>query len=207
MFLTGAVICFLLFGTYDYIDNAFAFLLLFAFCYLVGLIYHHFVYVLGSKLGLNNRYCLIRRSLAEVIKENEALDSDTMSQISSYMGYNDKVLKVKYFEAYSHLQMIHQLGSVPTLEAQSSFCRNMWPLTLWALIKAICSVCGCCSCSCMGATWSLDTCHSSIKCLVLIVLASLIVLIPLARNLIEKKIHKVVWEAVLYLQEGSGSPS
>ena len=153
------------------------------FSYAFGLAFHHLINQIRC---LHNPYCIIRKTAIDFFKNKKPIGAP----------YDDKTaLKEDYFHAYYRLVKQQRItgSSIPVLEAQSAFCRNLaviswihlvvfilrpgW-ITIWG--KHIC----CCE--------SFFYCY----CISLIILCFVL---PFIWYKIEIKIHSLIWEMDYYL--------
>lgn len=95
-------------------------LLYYAGCYVVGLVFHKIVELITPCLR-NCPYILYKGYKEADLGKNQNKDKYRTSN-----GAIKKDIKHDYYDKYYYLQKNNSLGSVPTLEAQSAFLKNLW---------------------------------------------------------------------------------
>ena len=163
--------------------------------YLLGLTWHKTIEWLCCTTRIK-RFLNTFKNILEALKRNspkliEEAESRIMEQSDkkNVLEYSDNCLMRRYYFAYYYIQEKGALGSIPVLEAQEAFLRDIaFPLPLllyfrsnWILEKLI-------ECSPLG----FFILRLSISIFVLIVLL-------IIHSSIQKKIHESVWDTAYYL--------
>ncbi|MDR3180944.1 MAG: hypothetical protein LBT61_03330 [Prevotellaceae bacterium] len=161
------------------IDGIIGGTMLFIACYTIGLVYHKLVELMTNKWFRNNR-CCIRKSWEKFCTEYKK-DNDKKENSQWTKGNRHD-----YFKAYYTLMKEGMLGSIPVLEAQVAFLRNLVLITVAYTIKMYC--CSWCWC-----------CLSISPCSFTVALIILLVLMVVALISIQNKIYYLVWEGYEYL--------
>jgi hypothetical protein len=99
----------------------------------------------------------------------------------------------EYYKAYYALMKANKLNSIPVLEAQVAFLRNIAPITLSYIITIYCCY-HCCCCCCHSLVPAIVT-----PCCFIIALLILLVGMVIAFFSIQNKIYYLVWEGYEYL--------
>lgn len=142
--------------------------------YVVGLCYHRIIEALYSCLGLRNNKCMIDKAYKDVCKE---FPTACIMENS----------KESYYDKYYLLMQKGCLGSIPILEAQLAFMRNIIPIlaAYVGLLLAGCSkVC--------ALVHNLFGCGS--QCIVAVILTVFFFVLIMMLYSVQLKIHKLVWE-------------
>lgn len=150
--------------------------LVFIACYVVGLVYHKIMERLLK--SLRNPMCLLKKSYQKVDKEFDIKDTIAPSEKD-------------YYGAYYLLMKRQCLNSIPVLEGQEAFVRNIIPI----LVVYVLQLC-CCHSSLenlFGNLWGMGCCPAGV--ILLIVIALLVIWYSL-----KLKIHKLVWEGAYFLK-------
>ena len=152
--------------------------------YLIGLLWHKISELFFEKIGFRNNPAQIKK-IAE--KEDKGLDNVFFGKGA------DEIILEKYYTAYYLLMEKNCLNSIPILEAQVAFIKNLTPLIgLYILVLLHCdneiyifikSIIG------MGNTLPLII-------LLLIMMIGLTIVLPTLQN----KIYLLVWEGNKYLK-------
>ena len=177
IFIPGLLLTALFVPIYDVEFGCFSGILLFAISYIFGLIYHKIIEYICKPIS--NHKCLI-------LKAREKFVGDFKNRNGKDIEKAD--LDTDYYAAYYKLIKHNALGSIPTLEAQFAFLRNM---TLVIVAYAIAfSDCGLFS----------DLFHEDIiTCGLQILLILFIPACLVIAYLIQKKIYHLVWEGAYYI--------
>jgi hypothetical protein len=158
-------------------------ILVFVASYITGLIYHKLMEQLLSGCFRNSSSAI--KTQAEKFYEGYNKDRK--------QDENDKVKKEysrhEYYKAYYVLMKNNCLNSIPTLEAQVVFIRNMLPIILLYIIAL------CCSCKMCRLPESVNSCA-----LAIVLFITEFILIYLMVN-IQNKIYSLVWEGAQYLND------
>ena len=163
--------------------------LLFIASYIVGLLYHKLVELLFR--CFRNNPCVIKKQWEKFKKEYEKDGGTFEKQEKTGNRY-------KYYTAYYALMKNNMLNSIPVLEAQVAFLKNMVFLIPFYII----TVC-CCGISFSG--FSLPPCCLA-SILLIVLIGSVYAFIS-----IQNKIYYLVWEGHRYLlnltQDDAASPT
>ena len=147
-------------------------ILMFIACYTVGLIYHKAVEYLYNKAGFRNNKANIQKAL-EKFQINEGKS-----------GIDKKSVLPVYYQTYYRLMKHNMLNSIPVLEAQVAYIRNMLPLMALYIIAL---------CSCRFDFWSVNSCALAI---ILFIVA---VILAVLLGKIQGKIYELIWEGYKYM--------
>jgi hypothetical protein len=91
--------------------------------YAIGIIYHKTIEWLFNIIGFRNNEECIEKSAEKFYDNYEKNGGNTQNSLSHYN-------KHEYYKAYYTLMKENMLNSIPTLEAQVVFIKNMLPLTV-----------------------------------------------------------------------------
>jgi hypothetical protein len=160
------------------INEVYTGIFVFIVSYLIGLIHHKAVECLFTKFGFRNNEKCIENSARRFYYDYDKNRDNTKNR--DYSQYNCH----EYFKAYYTLMKEGTLNSIPALEAQVAFIRNILPITLLYVI-AIC---------CCGFNFNINPCS-----LVIFLFVISIVLVVILIN-IQNKIYYLVWEGNEYLK-------
>ena len=168
MLLCGYLIVCLIFGrTIPFNESN---LLIWLLCYVVGLIYHRILeHIL---VFMNYIECMSKRAYRAIFEENNAIDECTQEN---------------YIQAYYELMRANCLNTIPVLEAQAAFLRNMFLPLVWF---AVASGTGCVNLEFM----QID------NCVITTLIGFFCTIIPIVWFLTQYKIYYLVWEGKKYLK-------
>jgi hypothetical protein len=141
------------------------------------MIYHKTIECLFNKFEFRNNEKCIKNSAEQFYSDYEKNGGNKQNGNSKY-NRND------YYIAYYALMKENMLNSIPILEAQVVFIRNMLPLTVMCIIAMCC--CG---------NFSINPCFVAI---ILLIIGVILVVLLIE---IQKKICYLVWEGFEYLKE------
>lgn len=177
IFIPGLLLTALFVPIYDVEIGCFSGILLFAISYIFGLIYHKIIEYICKPIS--NHKCLI-------LKAREKFVDDLKNRIGEDI---EKVnLDTDYYAAYYKLMKHSVLGSMPTLEAQFAFLRNMiLVIVAYAIALSDCGM--------FSDLFRKDI----ITCRLQILLILFIPICLFIAYLIQKKIHYLVWEGAYYI--------
>lgn len=153
-------------------------ILFFIACYIIGMIYHKIMEQLFAPF--RNRKCFLKKGYDQM---------DKKFSIREKIPFSEK----EYVQGYYILMEKQCLNSIPVLEAQEAFTRNILPLLL-IYIPVLC-----CGNSVLGKTFTSafgDEC-----CLGGVLLFLVFGLLPVWYSL-RNKISYLVWEGYYFLREG-----
>ena len=166
-----------------YDADVYSILIVAVLSYLVGMVYHKLIECLFEKLGWRNNEDCIKKQLDKL---NNKLGKCKL--IFDFEGTTG--IKVKYYEAYYFLMEKDCLNSIPVLEAQFVFLRNMIPL---CVIYGI-AICACNTLACNVA------CFVGLPCCIIAFLFVLAIVLAFIAICIQKKIYYLVWDGFKFLK-------
>jgi hypothetical protein len=168
------------FRIFDGISEVYAGIMIFIACYAIGLIYHKAVECLFNKIGFRNNLKGIEKSAKQFFNNYEENGGNAKNK--NDLCYN----RHEYYKAYYALMKNNMLNSIPTLEAQVAFIRNVIPIILLYIIALCC---------CCNNPFGFNPC-----CLAIVLLLVDIIMVVLLVE-IQNKIYFLVWEGNEYLKE------
>jgi membrane protein YdbS with pleckstrin-like domain len=149
--------------------------------YIIGLIYHKTIEYLYNKIGLRNNEKHIQKQ-SKRFYENLKNDAGNLPDEMPIPTRND------YYTAYYTLMKENMLNSIPILEVQVVFIRNLLPLIVLYIIAICC---------CGFPYFNINPCGLAIS---LVVIAVILLLILIE---IQNKIYYLVWEGNEYLKQNN----
>ena len=154
--------------------------LVFIAAYIIGLIYHKAIECLYNSLELRNSKKFIEKNGKQLLDEFKKDGGDAEK-------YKDLLFnRREYYKAYYALMKNSMLHSIPVMEAQVAFIRNITPVMALYII-AVC----CCNDGVLGIK------SGGLEILPLVALVVLLVIL----NKIQNKIYYLIWEGKIYLDE------
>ena len=153
--------------------------------YLVGIIYHKLIECLYSRTGLTNNPGCITKQLDKL---NNWLQKESKNNYEKIEA--GTTVRLKYYKAYYLLMEKDCLNSIPVLEAQFAFLRNIIPL---------CIIYGIAICWCNTLARHTEQIAGH-PCCMIVLLFSLSILLFFIAFCIQKKIYYLVWEGYYFLK-------
>lgn len=165
-------------------DGIYTLIVIVVLSYLVGIAYHKLIEYICKKLGFRNN--------KEGIKKQLEVFNAWLSQSRLKADTEDNTdIMIKYYGAYYFLMEKNCLNSIPVLEAQFVFLRNMIPLLcIYAIM-----ICFCQTWSCYAKTLA------GCPCVLIVFLLLLVGVLIYLANRIQKKIYYLVWEGYYFLSK------
>ena len=174
IFIPGLLLTALFVPIYDVGIGYFSGILLFAISYIFGLFYHKAIEHLCKPIS--NTKCLINKAKEKFINDHKNRNGKDIEKDN-----------IDYYAAYYKLIKHNALGSIPTLEAQFAFLRNMFLVVVaYAIAFSKCGL--------FSNLFDVET-----TCKLQILLILFIPACLLIAYFIQKKIHYLVWEGAYYI--------